>query len=121
MVYLGPTPGHARDVCTMYNLTTRKTVVTRDVQWMNMMYGDWKKLPLPEQISFLELNEDLVEDKEDPTIKDEGKEEVKGTTKDKVQCKVDQTAKVERPIKQLFQSSLKPKPPTQPKLERAMK
>jgi hypothetical protein len=49
MLYLGPAPNHAKDVCTMYNLQTRRTVVTRDIRWMGMMYGDWKQLKDPNQ------------------------------------------------------------------------
>ena len=43
MLYLGPAPNHAKDVCRMFNIDTRKAVVTREIVWLDTMYGTWKQ------------------------------------------------------------------------------
>ena len=53
MIYVGPALNHAKDVYHFLNPTTQKFIESRDVVWMNQMYGDWKGLSPPEGEVFI--------------------------------------------------------------------
>ena len=45
-LYLGPAENHAGDVHRFLNLATKRIVHSRDVIWLNKVYGEWKSLPV---------------------------------------------------------------------------
>ena len=49
MMYLGPSLNHATDSYRMLNLETKGVSNTRDVTWLNKVYGEWKGLSKPTQ------------------------------------------------------------------------
>ena len=48
MIYVGPAASHASDVHMFLNITTHKFIESRDITWMDQMYGDWKNLKAPQ-------------------------------------------------------------------------
>ena len=50
MIYVGPASYHALDVHRFWNPETRKYIESRDIQWMDQYYGDWKGLKDPEDL-----------------------------------------------------------------------
>ena len=47
MMYLGRPRNHSGDTYRMLNLNTRRIVTSRDVVWLNKVYGEWKGLATP--------------------------------------------------------------------------
>ena len=45
-VFVGYCPDHASGTYRMYNLSTKKVIVTRDVKWLNKLYAEWSKATL---------------------------------------------------------------------------
>ena len=43
-VFVGYATNHAGDVYRMFNITTRKISMSRDVIWLDKLYGDYFKL-----------------------------------------------------------------------------
>jgi hypothetical protein len=41
---LGHAPNHAPDVFRSLNLETKHVITSRNVIWLDKMYGDWKRL-----------------------------------------------------------------------------
>ena len=71
MMYVGRAMNHAKDVHRFLNPWTRKVTVTRDVSWLNQVYGDWKglKLAKPPEIAIMlpPENADEEADETNPT------------------------------------------------------
>ena len=44
MMYCGRANNHGEDVHRFLNLKTNRIIITRDVQWLKQVYGDWKGL-----------------------------------------------------------------------------
>jgi len=119
---LGPAPNHAKDVYLMLNLQTRKIITSRDIQWMNMVYGDWKNLKEPSHIESEDL---IVPNERKASLRNhqvKGELQAEPVTKElKANPKEELTEPNPRvPKKQPFQSPLKPTPPPT-KLVSAMK
>lgn len=56
MMYLGRPRNHTADTFRMMNLATKAVVISRDVTWMNKVYGEWKQLAqptMPETVTLL--------------------------------------------------------------------
>ena len=50
MIYVGPAVDHAKDVHWFFDPSTRKTVESRDADFMDCTYGDWKGLGDPPDV-----------------------------------------------------------------------
>ena len=44
---LGPAEHHTHDTCRMWNLKTRCVIITRDIRWLDISYGDYYKRSTP--------------------------------------------------------------------------
>jgi hypothetical protein len=47
MLHLGPSIDHGRDTYRFLNLTTKRVINTRDITWLQKVYGEWKGLSKP--------------------------------------------------------------------------
>ena len=43
-VYVGTADEHPKDTYRFYDLKTDRIILSRDIQWQNVMYGDWKSI-----------------------------------------------------------------------------
>jgi hypothetical protein len=99
MIHLGPGTMHATDVYRMFNPNTKGIVTTRDITWMNQMYGDWKGLANPPELEAIaRVPSDPIGDAK------EGLDEPEGSAKPKPM------AKTEPPVKDNPQTETKPEP-----------
>jgi hypothetical protein len=62
-MFLGHAPNHASDVFHFLNLETRHVIISRNVIWLDKMYGDWKRLE-PKDIEYVADDDDDEENHE---------------------------------------------------------
>ena len=55
---LGPAEHHTHDTCRMWNLKTRRVIITRDIRWLDISYGDYYKRSTPEYTQIMMLPTD---------------------------------------------------------------
>ena len=58
-MYLGRADNHSNDVYRFLNLKTNRIMLSRDVQWLNKSYGDWKGIT---NINIREVSKELDDD-----------------------------------------------------------
>lgn len=72
-MYLGQARNHADDVYRFLDLTTNRIILSRDVIWLNKMYGEWKgmnKLNINQTESDSEDEELILSDNEEDNQKE---------------------------------------------------
>ena len=40
-IYVGRVPSHTSEVCKFFNIDTRRVNFSRNIIWLNKVYGDW--------------------------------------------------------------------------------
>jgi len=73
MMYCGRANNHGEDVHRFLNLKTNRIIITRDVQWLKKVYGDWKGLKKPNEmisenveVNIVPMDDDSEEDDHEP-------------------------------------------------------
>jgi Reverse transcriptase (RNA-dependent DNA polymerase) len=66
-MYLGRAQNHSSDTFRFLNLSTNKIIISRNVVWLNKVYGEWKGLTSTNltSVTHLELDNEETEDDED--------------------------------------------------------
>jgi hypothetical protein len=60
-MYLGQAENRAGDVYRFLDLETTRTIMSRDVIWLNKLYGEWKNIT---KINYVKLNSDSDDNEE---------------------------------------------------------
>ena len=63
-MYLGLAKDRPKDTFRFLNLETHKVIMSRDVIWMDAVYGDYKKMPESEIARIVEVDDDDSDDEE---------------------------------------------------------
>ena len=72
MMFVGYAEDHAGDVYRMWNPATKKIVLSRDIQWLNKSYGEWKGIS---QVNVIHTAPSKPDDDDD----DDGDTDTEGT------------------------------------------
>ena len=68
-IFVGYAKNHAGDTYCMFNPTTKRVIISRDIQWLNKTYGKWARenqhLLDPEDIIADEVEEETINNNSD--------------------------------------------------------
>ena len=62
-IFVGYPNHHPKDAYRILNIATKKILITRDITWLKVTYGDYFKIPIKER-SYVKLIENECSDSE---------------------------------------------------------